>query len=79
MINHYPIAVSRATRRIPKSCADQTGTCDPFAAITCGDCRQRLQVKVTAHVELAAQYKQGSQNQRFFAGDAAHYQAILDE
>jgi hypothetical protein len=77
-MNHYPIGVNRRQWRIPGLCAHQTGTANPFAPITCPDCRERFTIKVAAHREIAAQYREGSPTNRFFTADANRNQRILD-
>jgi hypothetical protein len=72
--NHWPLM----RRQPPSECGVIGDTADPHAAITCPCCRDRLASKVSAHRAESARAKPGSQQSRFFAGDAAHWQAILD-
>lgn len=72
--NHWPLI----GRRPPSACGKPGDTADPWAFITCPACRARLEAKVAAHTAEAARHKPGSQEQRFFAGDAAHWQRVLD-
>lgn len=69
-INHWP--VFKAIRL----CGEAQGTADPRAPITCKCCREKLEAKVAAHTAQAKQSR--GQEARFFAADAARWQATLD-
>lgn len=71
--NHWPLI----GRKAPASCGKPGDTAEPFQPITCPHCRERLTAKVKAHANEAARHKPGSQNQRFFSGDVAHWSAVL--
>lgn len=73
-MNHYPV-VRRG--QVPRSCRSQSGTADPFAAITCDDCRLRLRLKANAHKRESARHPIDSDAAMFFAADARHYENIL--
>lgn len=73
-MNHYPV-VRRG--QVPRSCSNQSGTADPFAAVTCPDCRERLQFKVDADKAESVRHKPESQTAVFHAGVARHYENML--
>ena len=73
-INHLPLF----GRSLRSECKPIGGTADPHAAITCPMCRAMLEAKVSAHSAQSSMGKPGGQEARFFAADAAHWQAVLD-
>ena len=73
-LNHWPLF----GRSLRSECKPLGGSADPHAAITCPHCRAMLQNKASAHFAEAARSKKGSQDEKFFSADAAHWQAVLD-
>ena len=73
-INHYPLF----GRKAPKSCADGSGTANPFAPITCPCCRARLAKQIASKRAGAMSYAADSQERPFFLANAAHFQRLLD-
>jgi hypothetical protein len=73
-INHLPL-FGRSLRR---ECKPIGGTANPHGAITCPLCRAMLEAKVSAHSAESSRCKSGGQEARFFAADAANWQAVLD-
>lgn len=72
--NHWPL-VGRSLRG---ECKPIGGTANPHEPITCPHCRAMIGRKIAAHTAEAARSKPGSQDERFFTGDAAHWQSVLD-
>lgn len=71
-MNHYPLI----GRTVPRSCADASGTADPFAAITCPKCRERLASKVR-HEARQSHEGETAGHRKLHAGTARHFADIL--
>lgn len=72
-INHYPLI----GRKTPKACADQTGTANPFAPVTCPCCRERLAKQVASKRAGAMSFAPDSQERGVFLANAAYFQRVL--
>ena len=73
-INHMPIIKGII---LCGGMAPSGQTFNAHAAITCPVCRAKIEAKVAAHRAEAARHKAGSQQNRFFNGDADRNQRIL--
>lgn len=67
-INHYPIFA----RKVARECAEDPGTVNPFAEVTCPKCRARLMAKVRAE-QTAAQTTLVEQERIFHTANATQW------
>ena len=73
MANHYPIF----GRKVPTSCNDAGGTANPFAAVTCPHCRDRLHKSVQSKRDGAMTFSERSQERSVFLANAAALEKVL--